>query len=204
VNLAALPGIERTTGGFRRRLVRLAESLGTDPDWLAAVMSRESGFRADARNPSSGAVGLIQFMPSTAKGLGTTTAELSRMSAEDQLTWVERYYAAFRGRLGTMDDVYVATFWPAAVGRGPEHVIARSGERVYEANKGLDIDDDGEITNGDLGAALVVTLGLAEDKPRVSVPLFPSPSAATASGAGFGLALAVLGLVVVMARRFGP
>jgi hypothetical protein len=204
VNLPALPGIERTTGGFRRRLVRLAESLGTDPDWLAAVMSRESGFRADARNPSSGAVGLIQFMPSTALGLGTTTAELSQMSAEDQLDFVERYYAAFRGRLGTMDDVYVATFWPAAVGRGREHVIARSGERVYEANKGLDVDDDGEITNGDLGAALAVTLAAAAARPRVSVPLSPSPSAAMASGAGVGVALAVLVLAVAVARRLVP
>src|SRR3990167_3056635 len=40
----------------------------------------------------SGAIGLIQFMPSTAHLLGTTTEQLAQMTAVEQLAYVRRYF----------------------------------------------------------------------------------------------------------------
>jgi len=68
---------------FRDRVWWIADTLGLDPDDLMACMAWESAesFRADIKNAAgSGATGLIQFMPSTAKALGTTTTELAKMS----------------------------------------------------------------------------------------------------------------------------
>ena len=39
----------------------------------------------------SGATGLIQFMPNTAEGLGTSTGELAGMSRARQMHYVEKY-----------------------------------------------------------------------------------------------------------------
>jgi len=49
-----------------------AENYDLDPALLAAVIYRESKFDADARS-SSGAIGLMQLLPETAKGIAART-----------------------------------------------------------------------------------------------------------------------------------
>ena len=49
-----------------------AENYSLDPDLLAAVIYQESKFDASARS-SSGAVGLMQLLPGTAKGIALRT-----------------------------------------------------------------------------------------------------------------------------------
>jgi soluble lytic murein transglycosylase len=60
-----------------------AENYGLDPALLAAVIFRESKFDADARSPS-GAVGLMQLLPDTAKGIALATGG-SRFRVADLL-----------------------------------------------------------------------------------------------------------------------
>src|SRR5262245_63745597 len=69
---------KKVSPAFKRRVIEISAELGMDPNNLMAAMAFESGrtFRADIENPLSGAVGLIQFMPATAKGLGTSTSAL--------------------------------------------------------------------------------------------------------------------------------
>lgn len=56
-----------------RSIVRThARDYGLDPALLAAVIYQESRFRADARS-SSGAVGLMQLLPDTARGIAIRT-----------------------------------------------------------------------------------------------------------------------------------
>jgi soluble lytic murein transglycosylase-like protein len=51
-------------------LADIASKLGVASDTLYKLINFESGWNPEARNPYSGARGLIQFMPSTARGMG--------------------------------------------------------------------------------------------------------------------------------------
>lgn len=75
-------------------LYDVALSLGADPEHLGDVIKFESGgtWTSNVRNPSSGATGLIQFMPSTARRMGTTVEALAAMTPEAQLRGPVREY----------------------------------------------------------------------------------------------------------------
>jgi nucleoid-associated protein YgaU len=146
--------VEHTSDEFRRELVATAERLGVDPTDLAAVMSFETGgtFSPKIKNPLSGATGLIQWMPATARAFGTTTAELARLSAVQQLVWVEKYFARYRNRSLTTHELYMVVFWGSPVGvdtvLGVRDDPSRSGA-VYRQNAGLDGNHDGRILAGE-------------------------------------------------------
>ena len=147
--LVAVPGSENTSQAFRDKVVQIAARLETNPNFLMAVMSFESGATFSPSVPNkagSGAVGLIQFMPATARGLGTSTEELVRMTAEAQLDFVEKHFRPFKGRLKTIEDTYMAVLLPKAVGKGGEFVLFERPSVAFTQNKGLDIDSDGRIT----------------------------------------------------------
>lgn len=57
---------------------------------LFRVIKGESAFNLRAKNPS-GATGLFQFIPSTAKELGVTVDQIAEMSAGEQLELYDRY-----------------------------------------------------------------------------------------------------------------
>lgn len=139
--LVKMRGIESTSPEFQDKVVQIAERLGTNPNFLMAVMSFETGgtFDPSVRNKAgSGAVGLIQFMPQTAQGLGTSSEALASMTAEEQLEFVERHYRPFKGRLGTLEDTYMAVLLPKAVGKGPDVVLFERPSVAFNQNKGLD------------------------------------------------------------------
>src|SRR5690606_7347779 len=94
--IQGLQGNPNVTEAFLRGVEEMAGRLGTRPEYILAVMSFETGgsFSPGVRNGvGSGATGLIQFMPTTARELGTSTDALARMSAVEQLEYVERYFA---------------------------------------------------------------------------------------------------------------
>lgn len=138
------------TGPFKAKVMAVAEDLQFDPNFLMAAMAFETGetFSPAIKNAAgSGATGLIQFMPATAKRLGTTTDELAKMSAIDQLDYVKKYFSPYRGKLKTVADVYMAILWPKAVGQPDDFVLFHKEQgKVYDQNKGLDVDRDGKIT----------------------------------------------------------
>lgn len=153
----------RTLEGLRKRHVleerelkkveQIAARLNTDPRWLLAAMSFETGgaFRSDTVNRKSGATGLIQFMPRTARRLGTSTAELARMDEYRQLDFVEEYLKPFKGRLNSLEDVYMSILWPAAVGKSNDYRLFMRGIE-YQQNKGLDSNRDGTVTKAEAAA----------------------------------------------------
>lgn len=139
---------------FRDRVWWIADTLGLDPDDLMACMAWESAesFRADIKNAAgSGATGLIQFMPSTAKALGTTTTELAKMSPEDQLNYVYKYFRPYAGRLKNLGDIYMAILWPKAVGKPDSYVLWDKASRptTFRQNAGLDLNKDKKITRAE-------------------------------------------------------
>ena len=91
------------------KIVRVSQRVGIpNPAMLANAIYYESGFtfspsivHHDPRTGrSSGATGLIQFLPSVASELGTTTTALQAMSAVDQMDYVEKYFMLPRIRQG--------------------------------------------------------------------------------------------------------
>lgn len=138
---------------FKTRVREIAGNLGISPDFLMSCMAFETGetFSPSIKNAAgSGATGLIQFMPRTARGLGTTTDDLAKMTAVKQLDYVEKYFLPYRGRLSTLEDIYMAILYPAAIGMDPEDPLFRRGAKTYEQNSGFDKNEDGVITPAEI------------------------------------------------------
>ena len=135
---------------FATKVIELSDRLGIDPNWLMACMKFESDLRATTVNKTSGATGLIQFMPDTARSLGTSVEELRGLFDTEQLVYVEAYLQN-RGKLTSLEDVYMAILWPVAIGKPNDYVLCRDtdpgfGGKAYLQNKGLDLNKDGQIT----------------------------------------------------------
>jgi len=149
---AAVAGDEE----FQSAVTATAGRLGIPEEHLYAAMSFETGGTfnpAETNKMGSGATGLIQFIPSTAKGLGTSTEELAGMSRARQMHYVEKYLSNKGiGPNSSLDDIYMAILFPAAVGKGDDYVLFGQGAmsgytgRAYDQNRGLDKNGDGSIT----------------------------------------------------------
>lgn len=153
----------KVSQAFRDRLFEICQTLGVEPDYLMVCMAFESAetFSPSIKNAAgSGATGLIQFMPNTAKSLGTTTAALAAMTAEQQLEWVLAYFLPYKGRLKTLADVYMAILWPAAIGKADGWTLWDEASRptTYRQNAGLDLNKDGKITKAEAAAKVLAKL----------------------------------------------
>lgn len=145
----------RVDQAFRVRVRQMGKNLNLNPDWLMAVMGFETGYTFDPGQPNlagGGATGLIQFLPSTAVSLGTTTTALRRMTAVEQLDWVEKYYSHYASRIVNLGDCYMAVLNPIAIGTADSTVMWQSTGPTapqYNANANLDVNRDGTITRGE-------------------------------------------------------
>ncbi len=120
---------------FLQRITEIAGKIGCKPEHLLQIMWKESGLDPRAVNRQSGdsnnpyerakrrATGLIQFMPKTARGLGTTTQEIYNMSALQQLDYVEKYFQPYFGRIHDFMSLYWVVFYPAALGKPDNFVL---------------------------------------------------------------------------------
>lgn len=110
-------------------IVSLGNDLGVDPMFVADLIYFESKFDPAAKNlAGSGATGLIQFMPPRAKALGTTTEELAKMTAKEQMKYVKKYFSADNLGAGnlkklrdnpTRQNLNMAVFYPKGIGQDP-------------------------------------------------------------------------------------
>jgi soluble lytic murein transglycosylase-like protein len=98
---------------------RAGNRYGIDPSILAAMASQESGFNAGAVS-AAGAQGLMQFMPTTAQGLGVNP--LDPASAVDGAA---RYLSSLKQQFGTTDLAL------AAYNAGPGTVSRYGGIPPY-------------------------------------------------------------------------
>jgi len=137
-----------------------SESLNIDPNWLMAVMYFETAgtFSASITNPYSNATGLIQFMPTTALNLQTSVDELALMTAEEQLYYVYQYYYPYRNRIKSYVDLYLATFFPAAMGKASTYVLQTSrlsASSIADVNPVFDLNSDRQITVGEITKVII-------------------------------------------------
>lgn len=125
---------------FGKKVAEISARLKVQPDWLMLVMYSESKLNHKAVNPKGGATGLIQFMPRTAVGLGTTTAQLKAMSNIQQLDYVEKYFKPYAGKMNSYFDMYLVTFFPVAVGKPDDFVLQTKTlrpEKIAEQNPAI-------------------------------------------------------------------
>lgn len=147
----------KVSPSFKRKVLEMTTRLQISPDFLMACMAFESGetFSPAVRNAAgSGATGLIQFMPSTAKALHTTTEALAAMNAEQQLVYVERYFRPYKGRIRTIEDIYMTILYPKAIGQTTDYVLFSGSTKAYRQNKGLDADGDKAVNKYEAAAAV--------------------------------------------------
>ena len=143
--------IKENRAEFIAKVNSICDDLRIKPDWLMFVMWFESRLNPQAINPISGATGLIQFMPSTARSLGTTTDVLKHMSNVQQLDYVLAYLRPYKGRMKRWIDVYLAVFYPKAMG-DPNFVI--TSDIVAKQNKVFDLNKDLDISVKEIETAL--------------------------------------------------
>jgi hypothetical protein len=147
----------KVSPAFKRKVMEITARLDISADFLMSCMAFESGetFSPSIRNAAgSGAVGLIQFMPKTAKALHTSTAALAAMSAESQLAFVERYFRPYKGRIRTIEDIYMTILFPRAIGRDQGYTLFSGDTKAYRQNKGLDADGDLRVNKYEAAAAV--------------------------------------------------
>jgi len=165
VTFPHFPGLDKNrTSAERDLFIATMQAFKLDPANVAACIEFETGgaWRTDIQNETTKAVGLIGFMPSTAKNLGTTVDNLRAQTFEQQLGYVVRYFQAIGiSKLKRPVDYYAAVFWPAAIGTDDSYVIAKLGSPAYAANKGLDRHGNGQITTADLRETIEGTLARA-------------------------------------------
>jgi len=200
--LLDLPGLRKRISeepGFAGAVVNLANSLNFDVNSLLGVMSSESGINPKAVNPTGGATGLIQFMPATARALGTTVEALRQMTGVQQLEFVRRFFLPHKDRIRRDEpgDYYIAVFLPAYLGslRGTVLGVKDSAEimpktkftrgKIYAQNSVFDSPKRGFFTIGDVMAKNENRVATARSKPPLlevadNVPLVeegcPGPS----------------------------
>ena len=136
------------TGDDIAKLKQLGDKWGIPFEWLCNLMAHESAgtFNPAIKN-SIGATGLIQFLGSTAKSLGTTTSALAALSFQGQLEWVDKYLDGWKstwksrklltnGKVNDnfqQPDLFMTIFYPAAIGK-PNFQFPDS---VSKANGGI-------------------------------------------------------------------
>jgi hypothetical protein len=106
---------------FYTELVQLASETGMRPEDIIAVMVSESGINPSAHNPHGGATGLMQFMPSTLRGVGFqgSPADFGALSGEQQLPYVKKLIEGNMrlngGPFTSAGQYYVSIFWPVGL-----------------------------------------------------------------------------------------
>jgi len=156
-----------------RAVLSAGASADVDVRELAWVIEMESGWNPAAQSPKSSAAGLLQWVKSTRKALGMpeSQAQTAAMSRAQQAPFVAKYFEAVHvPGPPPAGDVYLAVFWPEAVGKPASWTIARDDgfsdslslpgdhytdkvrvprfKAVWRDNPGLRVSPKGPITAG--------------------------------------------------------
>ncbi|MCH2043790.1 MAG: D-Ala-D-Ala carboxypeptidase family metallohydrolase [Saprospiraceae bacterium] len=143
---------------FIIKLKEICSKLGLEPDFLMATIDAECGFDHKAVNKYTQASGLIQFMPFTAKDLGTTIQDIQKMSALKQLDYVYKYFSIYKklvNKLSEPAESYLIVFYPYAVGKPNDYVLGSqvgpgTVAAIARQNAIYDLNKDGKVTKGEI------------------------------------------------------
>lgn len=115
---------------FNKKLHKIAQALGISYDTLYKIIKFETAgsFSPSSKDPNNVSVGLIGFTERTARGLGTSKAELAKMTAVQQLDYVYQFYKNAGVQPGEdIGTIYMRTFMPAFVNASDSTVLGKKG-----------------------------------------------------------------------------
>lgn len=164
--------------GFLAKIRTVCAGLGFEPIDLIAVMMVETGGTLDPaiKNPKGSATGLIQFLESTICTLSggqvdrngriikygsVRTSDLAMMRRVEQMDWVDKYFRSngwpkAAVPKASISNIYMTVFLPKFSSYPGDTVIARRGDRYYNANTGFDPNGLGYITPNMVAATAIV------------------------------------------------
>ena len=128
--------------GVKAKLDELATKYEFTVDQILTVIQKESNFNTKAENSKSKATGLIQFMPDTAQGLGTSIEQIAEMDAIAQLDLVDKYFEQNHTK---GEHPYITVAYPAAANMGMDDIIADSNS-IIAAQNPVWQDESGNVT----------------------------------------------------------
>lgn len=134
------------TPGVLAKLTHISDKYGFSVKELVDLIGHESSFNSKSVNKKSKATGLIQFMPRTAKDLGTTTSAIKKMDILGQLDYVDKYFKR-NHRKGA--HPYMTVAYPKAGSWDPHRVIAGKNSKIAKQNPGW-VDVNGNVTRASI------------------------------------------------------
>lgn len=144
---------------FFKRLSEISGNLNIPVNWMMLVFYIETGASKTgvidhrAYNTKTKATGLIQFMPATAKSLGTSVEALKEMINVEQLDYVQKYLKPYASKIKSYTDCYLAVLFPVAIGKPSSWVLETRNlpaDKVADYNPLFDTNKDGKITVGEI------------------------------------------------------
>ncbi len=115
---------------FNKKLDKVANKLGIERDTLFRIIKFETAgtFSPTSHDPKNVSIGLIGFTEPTARALGTSKAELAKMTAVEQLDYVYKFYKMNNLRAGSdLGTMYMITFMPAFAYSPDDVVLGKQG-----------------------------------------------------------------------------
>ena len=213
-----VPGIGKLTPCELSMFYQLLVGRGRNPDYVAATISFESGFRTTVKNPKSSATGIMQVMDGYArKKFGMSASEVGQQS----MAWQIRNIVATWSwpKSDDVGDYHLSHFMPALLGKPDDFVLAEKDSseklpggltkgKVYQANSpGIDPNKDGLVTIAEFKSHVRGVYSTAAKKPRIPVIYCDLERVSTSSSKGaFPLGPVVggavaLGTIWLLARR---
>lgn len=189
--LPAVEGIEKTTPEFRTKLVELVDEMKAvepniyiEADWLAAMISRESGFNPKSAHSEAAAYGLCGWMQSALNSIKVWCPEappfqlkmIVQMTDIEQLQilkWhqISIFRNAKRRPYRDSGDIYVANYLPRfwlENKMSDDQIMAMLPESNYTQNSGLDTNRDYKITISEVKGKLEYRISLGNKRGRIS------------------------------------
>jgi hypothetical protein len=145
------------------KVLEVAQKLKIDVNWLLAVMYFETARTFSPQKTNSiGSVGLIQFThdygtPNQKKinGKVYSLGYIKSLDFIQQMDLVHDYYKPFSGKMSNFLDVYLVTFFPAALSKSESYVLKTSkltASLIAKQNPIFDTNKDNSISRGEITA----------------------------------------------------
>ena len=145
---------------------KLADNLGVSVDEVLDILEAESMYKSDAVNPTSGATGLIQFMPDssdvnykTIGGKQYTMGEIAKMSPVQQLELAEKYFKGVGYKPNSGKPLYLAVAYPQALNTRANEIIIPADTDDPKLKAVLEQNPDWLDAKGNITGASIASYG---------------------------------------------